>query len=320
MDQTANIYKKRIEELKSREEELLNKLHKKETFYENILDALPINIFVEDREGRTIFANRRACECNNMTREELLGKTVFDFFPEITAEKVRKDDLVVWSSKKLLTKEIVVQFQEEEVHMYNGKTIINLGDSHDGEYLLGFGLDITDRKKAEQQIEHMAYHDALTGLPNRWFIHKFLEDFITKNKNRKHTIAVFVLDLDHFKFVNDLYGHQAGDELLKDVSHRLQKLFSPTYIIARWGGDEFIMLAPNLESDNEIIAISESIKKMMEVPFSFEDKEFIVTTSIGISLYPYHGTDINTLLKSADSALYNSKENGRNGYELYHLS
>ncbi|QOY36252.1 diguanylate cyclase domain-containing protein [Anaerobacillus isosaccharinicus] len=319
MDQTANIYEKKIEELKKREQELINELVKKETLYEKILDSLPINIFVEDKQGRTIFANKRACDCNKMTREEVQGKTVFDLFPRVIAEKVRQEDLEVWETKQFLTKETVVKFQESEVHMYNGKTIIHLDDSFDGEYLLGFGLDITARKRAEQQIEHMAYHDNLTNLPNRWYIHKFLADFMEKNKDGEHTITVFVLDIDHFKVVNDNFGHLAGDKLLQEVSRRLQKLFSPSFTIARWGGDEFIILAPNLESENDIITISESIKEMMEDPFSYENQVFNVTTSIGISLFPFHGTDINTLLKNADSALYCSKENGRNGYELYHL-
>ncbi|MCT8139415.1 GGDEF domain-containing protein [Anaerobacillus sp. CMMVII] len=311
MDREA-IYQRKIAELEKREQELLEQLQKRETFYEKILDEIPMNIFVEDKEGRTIFANKQACECNGKTRAELVGQTVFDFFPRTIAENQRKEDLKVWKTRSLLTKEVIVHFKGEEVHMYTGKTIIELEDGLKEEYLLGFGLDISARKIAEQKIEHMAYHDALTGLPNRWFIQRYLEEFLTENK----TLAVFILDLDHFKTVNDSMGHQAGDELLKEVSKRLRSMFPEEYIIARWGGDEFILLAPNLENENEIITISEEIIHMMSIPFSYADQQFLVTTSIGISLYPFHGPDIVTLLKNADRGLYTSKNNGRNGYEI----
>ena len=317
--QTTEDIKKlklRIEELEKREQELLKELRLNSSLHSMVLDALPINVFLEDPEGRTMFANKQACELNGMNLDELVGKTVFDFFPEHIAQVNRKIDLEVWQKRSMITTEAIAGFQGKEYYMYSGKTIIQLPESNE-EFLLGFGLDITDLKKAEKRIAHMAYHDALTGLPNRWFIKSYLEKYQKNHEKLKPMLGVFLLDLDHFKVINDSLGHQAGDVLLQSVATKLKEAIGEDSVLARFGGDEFVILVPNLTSAEIADELGRHILKVMAEQFTVYGQKFNISPSIGISLYPQHGEDINTLIKNADLAMYHSKEKGRNCYSLF---
>jgi diguanylate cyclase (GGDEF)-like protein/PAS domain S-box-containing protein len=263
-----------------------------------------------------MFANKQACELNGMNLDELVGKTIFDFFPESIADINRKIDLEVWRKRSLITTEAIAGFQGKEYFMYSGKTIIQVPESNE-EFLLGFGLDITDLKKAEKRIAHMAYHDALTGLPNRWFIKSYLEEYQGNHEKSNPMLGMFLLDLDHFKVINDSLGHQAGDLLLQSVANRLKESIGEDSVLARFGGDEFIILVPNLTNEEEACEKCRNILKVMEEPFIVYDQKFNISPSMGISLYPHHGKDINTLIKNADLAMYHSKEKGRNCYSIF---
>ena len=308
--------RERLKELETREKQFVKQMLINESLNAKILDALPINIFLEDQDGRTIFANEQACTVNGLSLPELVGKTVFDFFPKEIAEQNREDDLRVWKEKRLITKEGIAGFKGEEFHMFTGKTIIH-SDELNEDFLLGFGLDITARVKAEQQIEHMAYHDALTGLPNRWYIQSQLEHHISHNMNDDYIVGIILLDLDHFKVINDSFGHQTGDRLLQKVAERLKLVSGTDTIVARLGGDEFILLLPSLKSRDEVFLISEQIKTLFNEPFHINEKKLNVTTSIGICICPEDGNDINILIKHADLAMYRSKDKGRDCSTLF---
>lgn len=440
MNRTPKVeaLQQKIKELETREESLLGKLQRFESLYANIMDALPINIFLEDPEGRTIFANKQACKMNGKELDELVGKTVFDFFPPLIAQKQREIDLDVWAKRTLITSEVPVKFQDNDAVMYTGKTIIHLEET-DEDFMLGFGLDITDRviaekllrqseerfrnlveqagdciflfttngmivnvnrmacqvlgyqrmelfemnvsdlfffwkgkiksnplglnsqlscsfedqmilkgdrvipvdvnlqlvhigesyfymatcrdisdkKKAEEEIAHMAYHDALTGLPNRWYIESRLQNCLDHSENSTRIHGVFLLDLDRFKVINDSLGHHAGDVLLQAVANRLRSAIKGDEIAARFGGDEFILFVPDLIDTEKAFAFCKKIMDTMEAPFYIDDQKFNISASIGISLCPTQGSDMNTLIKNADLAMYQSKERGRNCYSLF---
>lgn len=304
----------KVKELEDREKQLIKSLRLNQSLHSKILDALPINVFLEDSEGRTIFANKQTCTAHGVKAEELVGKTVFDFFPKEIAEKQREIDLEVWKNRTLQTNEVAMEFQGNKGYMLTGKTIIHLEESTK-DYLLGFGLDITDLKNAEEKISHMAYHDALTGLPNRWFIKSYFKNVNTGN--RQLLKGVLLLDLDHFKVINDSLGHEAGDLLLQTVASRLKEVISNEHILARFGGDEFIILIPQLHSSHEAYGVAEEIIKIMKAPFTIYGQKFMISPSIGISLHPIHGEDMETLIKNADLAMYHSKKKGRNCYSLF---
>jgi diguanylate cyclase (GGDEF)-like protein/PAS domain S-box-containing protein len=306
----------RIRELEKREKELLEKLRLNKSLHSKVLDALPINIFLEDPEGKTIFVNEQACRAHGVTLEDLVGKTVFDFFPRHVADKQREIDLEVWKKQTLQTNEVSTEFQGKEGYMLTGKTIIQLDESKES-FLLGFGLDITELKEAEKKIIHMAYHDALTGLPNRWYFKSYLQTNKLEYHKSESVLAVIMLDLDHFKFINDSLGHEAGDKLLLSVADRLREVAGPKNVVARLGGDEFVLLLPELEVFEDVLLVSEKVKKAFEDCFNINGQKFTITPSIGISLSPLHGNDMDTLIKCADIAMYHSKEKGGNSYSVF---
>lgn len=177
--------------------------------------------------------------------------------------------------------------------------------------------DITERKKREQKIHELAYFDELTGLANRRLFQDRLEQALANAKRHNHQLAVLFLDLDLFKRINDTLGHQAGDEALRQVAKRLQKVSRAGESVARLGGDEFTMLVPECDSVEEVEKLAQRIVTQFDLPFQIQHNELVLTTSVGISIYPQHGSTANELLKCADAAMYQAKESGRNKYSLY---
>ncbi|MEH7121867.1 EAL domain-containing protein [Bacillus sp. JJ1773] len=188
---------------------------------------------------------------------------------------------------------------------------------HDQSTIIGTLHDVTDRKKSEELNKFLAYHDSLTELPNRRFFQEKLEKELIISKALQQKMAVMFLDLDRFKYINDTLGHFVGDELLKLISKRLKICLGEKNILARLGGDEFSVLLPNIQNTDQIIKHSETIIKSLEEPFFIEGYKLFITTSIGISIYPTDGEDAESLMKYAHSALYKSKESGKNTYQIY---
>lgn len=173
------------------------------------------------------------------------------------------------------------------------------------------------RKRFEETINHMAFFDALTDMPNRVLFNDRLNQALIQARQNKNLLAVLFLDLDHFKTINDSLGHGLGDKLLQEVSQRLMNILREDDTIARLGGDEFTILLPQLHSAEDAALLAEKIIDTLAAPFYIDGIELIITVSIGISVFPMDGEDAETLIKNADTALYRAKENGRNSYELY---
>jgi diguanylate cyclase (GGDEF)-like protein/PAS domain S-box-containing protein len=177
-----------------------------------------------------------------------------------------------------------------------------------------------ERKQAAETIRHLAYHDSLTGLPNRMlFRDRFLHSLALAHR-KKEMLAMLFLDLDRFKKINDTLGHAAGDRLLQAVAERLKKTLREYDTIARLGGDEFMILLSGVKAVEDAAKVAEKILQAIHPSFVIDGQELHITTSIGISLYPYDGQDTDTLLKNADIALYRAKDFGRNNYQLYTAS
>ena len=173
-----------------------------------------------------------------------------------------------------------------------------------------------ERKQYQQQIEHQANYDALTGLPNRNLLHDRLKQAVYAQRSMR-AVAVVFLDLDHFKFVNDSLGHSIGDKLLKGIGERLRQVLRDGDTVARIGGDEFVLILNDQTRDDVIFRAMQRINAKLAEPFVIDGKELYVTCSAGISLYPQDGTDVDTLLKNADAAMYRAKEHGRNNFQFY---
>ncbi len=177
--------------------------------------------------------------------------------------------------------------------------------------------DITERTYAEEQIKHLAYHDALTNLPNRLLFKDRLTVAISHAQRDGSALAVLFLDIDRFKVINDSLGHNIGDQLLQVVAARVQSCVRDSDTVARLGGDEFTVLLPRLNRSEDAAPIAMKIIEAIRYPFHIEGREFFITTSIGISLFPDDGLDAETLIKNADTAMYQAKEVGRDNYQLF---
>jgi len=177
--------------------------------------------------------------------------------------------------------------------------------------------DITERTYAEEQIKHLAYHDALTNLPNRLLFKDRLTVALSHAQREGARLAVLFLDLDRFKVINDSLGHNIGDQLLQAVAARVQACVRDSDTVARLGGDEFTVLLPRLHRSDDAAPVASKIIEAIRYPFHIEGREFFITTSIGISLFPEDGTDAESLIKNADTAMYQAKEVGRDNYQLF---
>jgi diguanylate cyclase (GGDEF)-like protein/PAS domain S-box-containing protein len=180
--------------------------------------------------------------------------------------------------------------------------------------------DITERTYAEEQIKHLAYHDALTTLPNRLLFKDRVTVSISHAQRHNTRVAVLFLDLDRFKVINDSLGHSIGDQLLQAVAARVQSCVRDSDTVARLGGDEFTLLLPDLAHAEDAAVVAQKILEAVRYPFHIEGREFYITTSIGISVFPEDGPDAETLIKSADTSMYQAKEQGRDNYQLFNAS
>lgn len=177
--------------------------------------------------------------------------------------------------------------------------------------------DITERKRTEETIKKLAYHDPLTGLPNRLLFRDRLTMAIARSMRNRQYLAVMLLDLDNFKDINDTLGHHIGDQLLQGVGSRMTEILRKGDTIARMGGDEFLLLMPEILNLNDTITIAQKIIENFEIPFIFDNHKIHITTSIGIAIYPNDSEDVDTLIKHADIAMYRAKASGRNNYKLF---
>jgi diguanylate cyclase (GGDEF)-like protein/PAS domain S-box-containing protein len=184
---------------------------------------------------------------------------------------------------------------------------------------VGVQNDVTERRRAEEQVAHMAYHDALTGLANRAKLEASLSRALRDANQRKLSLALLYLDLDDFKSVNDRLGHAAGDDLLREAARRLHAVCRPSDILARQGGDEFLILLDALEEEPEktAAAVAERAARALSEPFDLGGHKVTVGASVGLSLFPRDARDADSLLKHADSAMYAAKSNGRGRVSLY---
>jgi diguanylate cyclase (GGDEF)-like protein len=181
----------------------------------------------------------------------------------------------------------------------------------------GTCLDITAGKHAAEQLLHAAQHDALTGLPNRALTYAFGERILEATPRHGGRCAVLFIDLDHFKPINDHYGHAAGDLVLREIARRLQRCVRGEDVVGRLGGDEFVVILAHVQKVEDITHIAADCLAAVGSPIGYRDLELQVSSSIGISLYPADGPDVSTLVKHADTAMYHAKQQGRNNFQFF---
>jgi len=196
-------------------------------------------------------------------------------------------------------------------------TLWNAAPDPLGELVFAAGLDVSERRKAEDQIEHLAYHDALTGLPNRHLFVDRLDTALTRARRAEEKLAVLFVDIDHFKAINDSLGHTAGDALLRTIAQRLRSSLRTEDTVARLGGDEFTVLVSGFKDPNDLLRLSHKIHSTIKVPVEVASRELTVSASIGVGLFPQDGENAEQLLRNADLAMYRAKELGRDRSQFY---
>jgi diguanylate cyclase (GGDEF)-like protein/PAS domain S-box-containing protein len=277
----------------------------------NLLDDVSDSLIVSDLDGNIIYVNEVATYTHKLSKEELLNTNIRQIVPrhvnEISKEKIIKGGEFRFEMpgfRKDGTNGIL------EIHT----RVIDI----DGRKLvIGTGRDITERKRTQEQFEYMATHDMLTGLPNRVLLNDRLDLALVLAKRRKNQLAVMMLDLDNFKDINDTQGHVIGDELLKAIGNTLPRLLRTSDSVARIGGDEYLILLPEINSKDDAISVAEKILDTFKAPFVVNNIPLSITTSIGIAVYPEYGGDSESLIKNADAALYLAKEKGGNSCEIF---
>ncbi|NEQ37672.1 MAG: diguanylate cyclase [Okeania sp. SIO3I5] len=276
------------------------------------LEATADGILVLDNSGKSIIFNQKCAEIWHLpaSTSKSDSQKLVDF---ILAALIEADAA---SFKALLMQQNAQQ--RDLLRLKNGSIIEYYSHPQklSGE-IVGQVLtfrDVTREKQKQATIEYQALHDPLTNLPNRTLFDRQLSQAITYAAENSQMMAIMFLDLDRFKEVNDTLGHSVGDLLLKSVTQRLVACLREVDLIARWGGDEFGIILPEIRTQEDVIEIAQRLIKAMQLEFLLEGHCLNVTVSIGIALYPQDGLDGSTLLRSADTALYQVKKSGRNNY------
>jgi diguanylate cyclase (GGDEF)-like protein/PAS domain S-box-containing protein len=293
-------------------------LRQSEERYRTILEGIQEGYFEVDLAGNFTFFNDPLCEIIGYPREELVGLNYKVYTKKEMAKKVFQAFNKVYITETP-TKEIDWQIIRKDGTERYIETSVTLRKDIAGK-IIGFrGIihDITEREQMHQQLNYMATHDALTGLPNRTLFLDRLQVALAQSRRNHSKVAVMMLDLDHFKDINDTFGHLVGDMLLQEVGRRLTGILRHNDTVARLGGDEFIILLSDLEKKEYAAGVAKVILKALQKPFHLGNRQIASHSSIGIALFPDDGSDTESLLKKSDIAMYSVKAHGRNNYRFF---
>ncbi|MEN6420736.1 MAG: EAL domain-containing protein, partial [Smithella sp.] len=283
-----------------------------------ILEIIQEAYFEVDLAGNFTFFNDSLCRVTGCSREELSGANYRKFSDEENSKNVfytfnriyKTGDSTEGFDWKIIRKDGSKRYIEASVSLKKDSSGQPNG-------FKGVIRDITERKRIEQELNHMATHDALTGLPNRLMFSQLLNHAIqTAHRNSKQ-LAVFFIDLDRFKTINDSLGHDAGDKLLKEMALRFKQSLRTADVVGRLAGDEFIILIEDFNDLKQVETLAHKILATVIKPMVLMGEECRVTASIGISIYPKDGEDEQSLMKNADVAMYFAKEEGKNIFQFY---
>ena len=273
---------------------------------------------IDPSKPQWLRVNQKLCDILGYTREELMQLTSIDVTPP------EDRAVAIEQNERLLRGEITTYVREKRYVRKDGQIIwakITLsavrGTSGQPGYIISVVEDITDTKKTDERIAYLAQYDALTALPSRTLFRDRLIQAMARAKRNERLLAVMLLDLDRFKEINDSFGHAVGDCTLQAVGNLLKDALREVDTIARMGGDEFALIIEQNANIDEITAVAERIQQVFYAPLVIAGREIFVTTSIGITVYPFNGEDVDELLQASEVALYRAKEDGRNTYEFF---
>jgi len=287
-------------------------------FLHQIIDHIPSQITVKDaRDRRYLLVNRVTESQFGLSRDSIIGKTAFDLFPKAAAETIAAyDDQALQSADGLFLAERPWPGDQSGNRFITSRRIGIPDQAGELRYLVNVVHDVTDRRRSDEKIAHMAHYDALTDLPNRILFREQIEGELRKI-SRGEQFALLYIDIDEFKSINDSLGHHVGDELLKTVAARLRGCMRETDLVARIGGDEFAVIQTSVGSVADVVEFVTRIHDAIRQPYQCLGHQLSTDASIGVALAPQDGTDLEQLIKNADLAMYGAKANGRRTYRFF---
>ncbi|MBN8969809.1 MAG: EAL domain-containing protein [Rhizobiales bacterium] len=284
-------------------------------FLELVVDNIPAALLVKRlSDGKFVLANRSAEAILNRTRAEVIDHTVEDVHPEAAAKFISMRDDAAVKKGGLVTEEHPIP-TDAGLRLFATRRVTVLDEAGEPQYLIKTSEDITDRRETESRMAHMAYHDGLTGLPNRAAFLQALEQLIDACSGSSEEFAVVSVDLDRFKEVNDVFGHEIGDKLLIEVSKRIERAVEGG-VVARLGGDEYGLIIDGVQPD-AARTVTNHLSQMIGEEFVLDGKIIRVGLTMGISIFPRNGTDGASLLANADAALFRAKAKSRGSVSFY---
>jgi diguanylate cyclase (GGDEF)-like protein/PAS domain S-box-containing protein len=284
----------------------------------DIFEATEDFVGICDTAGEMLYMNAAAKRLFGLGPDDDPGGRQFDgLFPTSVAERINVEIRPTIERDGRWSGELALARPGGGVVPVTAQLLMHPGNPGEEPYFSAILHDISERKAFEHRLAHQAAHDPLTGLPNRVLLLERLEAALARARRHNHRVAVLFLDLDHFKVVNDSLGHGLGDRLLIAIAERLALALRPGDIVARFGGDEFVVLCEDLVSPQDAIAIAERVDEALAAPFVIDDTEVFVGVSIGIALPDDADAEPETLIRDADAAMYRAKDRGRARWEMF---
>jgi diguanylate cyclase (GGDEF)-like protein/PAS domain S-box-containing protein len=294
------------------------RLENSEKRFRQLYQRTPAMLHSMDSEGRLIYVSQSWLDTLGYRREEVIGRSFFDFIADANVQEIKAKH---FQSLRTFGE---IRDNNYQLRLANGSalevSISEVAQRDSGGHLtesLAVVNDLTNYRATEERIERLAYYDTLTGLPNRALMNdRILQSMALARRDRRQ-LGIFFFDIDRFKLINDTQGHAVGDMVLRSVAQRLKKFIREGDTFARLGGDEFVIIQADPNHDPNFTIMGQRILETLGQPFQIGNREFFTTASIGVAIFPVDGDDPQTLLKSADTAMYVAKSRGRNNLQFF---
>lgn len=293
-------------------------LLKERSQLKSILDNSPVLVSIRDLQGRFVVANKSFCSTFGMSEGEVIGKFTQQIFAAELVDEIRELDMATLRSDGTTQREESVPVKSGGFRTYlTIRFPVSYLDTAEPFGICSFSIDITEQKSAEEKALFAARHDQLTNLPNRGLVYDIGAHLIETSKRKQSRVAVLFFDLDRFKPINDTYGHRVGDAVLRQVADRLRASVRSSDVIGRIGGDEFVAILFDVQSNDAAAHAASHLLSTLSRPYQVEELALRTSPSIGISIFPDDGEDIGFLIRRADAAMYHAKANGRNTFQFF---